>query len=51
MTSGIPLSETDKQFIIKNKDKMFIGHMASELNVSRDAVSNVLKCEKKKDTS
>jgi hypothetical protein len=51
MTSGIPLSETDKQFIIKNKDKMFIGHMASKLDCSRDAVSNVLKSEKKKDTS
>ena len=44
MTSGVPLSEDDKQYIIENKHK-FYSTLANDCGCSKDAVRNVLKKE------
>lgn len=49
MTSGIPLSKEDRTYIIENKDE-FLSVLAKHCDCSRDAVRNVLKCEKNKES-
>lgn len=42
MTSGIPLSFAQKEYIVAHKDDKFVNQIAGELGVSRGAVKRVI---------
>ena len=43
MTSGVPLSFTQKKYIVEHKDDKFVNQIARELGVSRRAVRVAIK--------
>ena len=43
MTSGVPLSFEQKEYIVEHKDDKFVNQIAGELGVSRRAVRVTIK--------